>query len=353
MKKATKETSIIFFKLFRQFIKEMQTGKRLKPDGKRVREATVNTYLYTYKLLIRFHEEKDFNLFIQPITKNFKEQGELRKYWKSFYFKFTDFLFKDLNHHDNYVGHVIKCIRTFFNYLNKEKDQNIGNFHLSFYPPKEEISIIALNPTQLNYLIYDKDLQLTLNKRLAKIKDMFVFGCTVCLRVSDLLNLHQQNLFFEQDTCYLRVYSQKTNKFTSIKLPDYAIQIINKYKSKTRRVFPKISYFQFNDSLKELGRFLKYDEVIVKTRNKRGVPYVIYKDPINKKHFTLSDLITTHTMRRTGITNMLRLGIPDYLVRKISGHSPNSKEFYRYVQLAQNFLDEKTDEFFEKLKNLS
>jgi integrase len=64
-------------------------------------------------------------------------------------------------------------------------------------------------------------------------------------------------------------------------------------------------------------------------------------------------MLTTHTMRRTGITTLLRMGVPDYFVRKISGHTANSAEFFRYVQLAQNYLHQHTDAAFEKLKNIN
>jgi len=36
------------------------------------------------------------------------------------------------------------------------------------------------------------------------------------------------------------------------------------------------------------------------------------------------------------------------IVRKISGHT-GSKEFYKYVHFAQQFLDKETDLVFEKL----
>ena len=54
-------------------------------------------------------------------------------------------------------------------------------------------------------------------------------------------------------------------------------------------------------------------------------------------------------MRRTAITTMLCLGMPEHLVRKISGHAANSKEFFRYVLLSQSFIDQETDLMFEKL----
>jgi hypothetical protein len=43
--------------------------------------------------------------------------------------------------------------------------------------------------------------------------------------------------------------------------------------------------------------------------------------------------------------------MPEHVVRKISGHAPNSKEFFRYVKLAQSFLDDETDRIFDRLIN--
>jgi intergrase/recombinase len=56
-------------------------------------------------------------------------------------------------------------------------------------------------------------------------------------------------------------------------------------------------------------------------------------------------------MRKTAITTMLCLGMPENLVRKISGHAPGSKDFFRYVQLSQKYMDNETEKIFEILKN--
>ena len=79
---------------------------------------------------------------------------------------------------------------------------------------------------------------------------------------------------------------------------------------------------------------------------------MIYKDPIKKVHYKLSDHITAHTMRRTAITMMLSMGMPEYMVREISGHAPNSKEFYRYVKHIQSFKDKETDRVFDEMMHL-
>jgi hypothetical protein len=37
---------------------------------------------------------------------------------------------------------------------------------------------------------------------------------------------------------------------------------------------------------------------------------------------------------------LLMLGVPEMIVRKISGHAAGSREFYRYVCLVQDYLNE-------------
>ena len=76
-----------------------------------------------------------------------------KNYWRKFYRRFTDFLYKDKQCYDNYVGHVIKNIKTFFNYIEKEKFIDAGDFFKSFYATSEDISIVTLDLEQLKFLI--------------------------------------------------------------------------------------------------------------------------------------------------------------------------------------------------------
>jgi hypothetical protein len=39
--------------------------------------------------------------------------------------------------------------------------------------------------------------------------------------------------------------------------------------------------------------------------------------------------------------------MPEHLVRQISGHAPNSKEFYRYVKIAQNWQDDESQRVYK------
>lgn len=340
--------------MIRTFIIETSSGKRLKTDGKRVRTSTLQNYIHTYNIIKEFSEKKNFEL-LMPVLKgnNKREMDAAQKYWEKFYIQLTNYMYYDKNYFDNYVGMLIKNVRTIMAFIKNKKNINIGYFYKSFYATREEIPIIALNPQQLNYLIYDEKLNADLPDKLKIAKDMFVFGCTVCLRVSDLMDIKWQNIIIQNNDYYLNINSKKTGTFTSIKLPSYAVEIIQKYKTKKITVFPKMSKICFNDRVKKLGIYIDNNEPVIKTRTKRGVANIIYKDKAKKKHFVLADLISSHTMRRTGITTMLRMGMPEFLVRKISGHSANSREFFRYVQLAQEYLDQHTDAAFDRLKKIS
>jgi integrase len=73
-------------------------------------------------------------------------------------------------------------------------------------------------------------------------------------------------------------------------------------------------------------------------RTKRGV-----EDIKGKQKSRFCDMISSHIMRRTCITIMLTSGIPELVVKKVSGHSNNSKSFFRYVNFAQEIMDSEID----------
>jgi integrase len=339
----------IFLDLFRKFIGDSERGNRLQKNGQRIKPQTIDQYTYVYKNIRNFAEKTgfEFKLFLIDKLKE-KELSKIKKYWKEFYKQFTNYLYKE-GCYDNYVGLNIRVIRIFFNYLAHDKQMAIGSFHRDFYIPKDEIPIVVLSPKQLAWLINGKELEQKLPPALKPIKDIFVFGCTVGLRVSDIMKLGQQNVIIFNDEYYLNVKSKKTNTNTSIKLPPYAVEIILRHKNKQKTLLPSMSTWYFNKRLKEMATYIDNEDPIIKVRSKKGIQTVVYKDLAKKKHYTLADHISSHTMRRTAITTLLSMGMPEHVVRKISGHAPNSKEFFKYVSLSQNLLDTESDKAFAKL----
>lgn len=336
--------------LFKQFIKETETGRRLKKNGEKIKPQSIENYKYVLKNLIQFSTDTKFELRICDASKLTKRELLTEKnYWKKFYRKFTEYLYKK-GCHDNYVGSNIKTIRVFFNYLKHDKDLNTGDFQRLFYVRKEEIEIFVLSPEQLRFMIHDKEFEQQLTAVQKHIKDVFVFGCTTGLRFSDIFMLTNKNFEKTGNDFYLKVKSQKTKTFTSIKLPAYAVDIYMKYRpnSSIAPAFGKMSLFNFNRQLKLIGEVATFTDPVEISREKLGkIQKINKKAEAVKSRFC--DKMTSHMMRRTAITTLLILGMPEHLVRKISGHSSASNSFNRYVHHAQSYMDMEIEKVHGKL----
>ena len=346
----TKEYELI--PLFKKFISYSYKGKRLKPDGSRIKPQTVNNYNYVLHYLQDYEVEYETVLRIKLINGNNKRLFTTeRNYWRKFYQQFTQFMYHKKNCYDNYVGTVIKVIRIFFNFLNKDMAIPTGLFYKNFYVCRENIPVVTLLPGQLQFLINNCQFEKKLTRPLEKAKNIFVFGCTVALRFSDLFAIKFTDIEKIGPCYYLPVTTQKTGTAVRIKLPAYAVDIITKFKemSKGRKtIFPPIPLNRFNKQLKTIVELAGWTNDLDRQRTKRGVSIkIIGKE--GRSQYRFCDLVSSHTMRRTAITTMLMLGMKEHIVRKISGHADNSKSFYRYVNLVQSYLDNEMDEIFGRL----
>lgn len=338
--------------LFHRFINEARRGKYLQKNGKKLKPDSLLNYVYLETLLHRFSSEKGFALRLKNSSNLSKTKfEEEKKYWKDFYIKFTTYLYEDRGHFDNYVGRMLKLLRSFFNYLNTEKGLNVGSFHRQFYIPSEDIDIVVLSPERFNYLLQSEELEEKLPLELRNVKDVFLFGCSVALRFSDLMSLRRSNLEKINERYYIKVQSKKTQTYTRVKLPEYAVKILGRFSSNpNQHLLPEYNKVYFNRKIKVLMEQAGFTEEIQRTRQRRGIPVQVYRDK-SRKPFRFCDAVTTHTMRRSAITTMLSLGMSEQTVRQISGHSPNSKDFYRYVAFAQTYIDTEIDQMHQKLEN--
>lgn len=334
--------------LFKQFIRDSETGKRLKKNGERITKGTIDNYRFVLQNLVEFTSKTDFDLRICDASKLTKREFTSEKnYWKKFYRKFTDFMYKK-GCYDNYVGSNMKQIRTFFNYLKNEKNFDTGDFHKLFYVRKEEVDILVLSPEQLKFLIHDTAFEARLTKTEKRIKDIFVFGCTTGLRFSDIFLITNKNFEIQNGDYYLKLKSKKTKTYTSVKLPSYAVHIYQQYKRRSVKfpIFEPITLFNFNKTLKKIGEKANFDTPIEVSREKLGK----VSKTSSKSSERFYDKMSSHMMRRTAITTMLILGMPEHLVRNISGHTGNSSSFYRYVHFAQSYIDKEIDKVHSRLE---
>jgi len=123
----------------------------------------------------------------------------------------------------------------------------------------------------LNYLITNEEFENHLNPYLKRAKDILVFGCTVALRVSDLMNLKKTNIVSTENEVYLVINTQKTGTAVRIPLPEYALQIIERNKRKTGKyILPRLSITNFDIQVKKLIKEAGWSHTLIKTINRQG-----------------------------------------------------------------------------------
>ena len=252
-------------------------------------------------------------------------------------------MYRAKHYYDQYAGSVFKVIKVFFHYLSIERGLAVGEYHKQFRTPCEQFVPVVLTPVQLRRLITDEVFHQSLRPSLQMTKDIFVFGCTVGLRYSDLMRLKKTNIRYLPEGASLALETRKTGATVQVPLPDYAIAIVEKYKRKAGKyVLPGLANSNFNLNIKNLIQKAGWDYPLPKYRHRQGEPVEIK----NRKGegWRFYNHITAHTMRRTAITTLLLMGVDETSVRHISGHAAGSKEFYRYVVLVQEYLNTKVKE---------
>ena len=154
------------------------------------------------------------------------------------------------------------------------------------------------------------------NKRLERVRDVFILGCLTGMRYSDYKRIKRENIV--NDVIRMREVKDKS-KTLEIPLSSWAKEILEKYDYN----LPVISEQKFREYIKETSRLVGFTEqVIVASR---------IGNTINEESKRRCDLISTHTARRTFITIMKNEGVPDKVIMKITGHRSLSS-FHRYYR---------------------
>jgi integrase len=232
-----------------------------------------------------------------------------------FHSKFTSYLISVRNLSPNTIGGMIKVLKTFLGKLTESGiNTNLAFQQKGFSKPSAPVDLIALTQEELDRLF---NANLSDHGRLAKVRDLFVFGCVTGLRFSDMENLKAEN--FKPDS--IDFITLKTRDRLSVPLAPYARAILARYDGKLPAV---ISNQNMNEYLKELCQLCSIDEPVQKVRY-LGSTRVESKAP---KY----EMVSTHTARRTFITLALERGTRPEIVMRLTGHK-DIRTMIRYVRL--------------------
>ena len=285
-----------------QFIKDSETGVRLKDGQYKLEENTIKPYRTARLHLGNFQKQNKKKLLITDINQSLHDD-------------FSEYLITDLGMSKNAHSKNIMVLLQILKYAVKKKllPSSILS-EVEFNTSREETDNIYLNENELQKLL---DLKGFNNKLDEEIRDMFVLGCYTGLRFS---NYSKINLDYLQDGILTAIQKKTKQKVTIPILPNVQ-KVIDKYNGE----LPKVPTNQeFNRTLKELGKRIPELNVPFSkqiTRNRKKVVEETMK----------WEKLTTHTARRSFCTNMYLMGVPVMTIMAISGHK-TEKSFRSYIK---------------------
>lgn len=219
------------------------------------------------------------------------------------------------------VAKQLSTLKTMLNNARVEYKIKVNQDYRDFKISRKDANheVIALTNDEFESIC---NLDLSQNKRLDKVRDVFVFSCATGLRYSDLEDLKREHI----RAGAIRKTAVKTNQSLDIPLNGISESIIDKYKPQLNPL-PIISSQKLNDYLKEIGELAGIDTAIEKVRE--------YGAKIKSETFKKFELMSIHMARRTFATLSLEKGIAAQDVMAITGHT-SYVSFKRYVNVSND-----------------
>lgn len=198
-----------------------------------------------------------------------------------------------------------------------------GHRSVETYLTEYQNEVVFLTKAELETLLtYD----LTAEPRLARVRDMLVFACATGLRYSDFSRLTADNIHGDE----LRVQTQKTRDRLVIPLNAYSRAVLERYPTG----FPKLSQQKFNDYVKELGQHCGFDTPVSVVEHRGGKQIQSWV----AKYTQLS----SHTGRRTFISQGLERGMPTAVMMTFTGHKDYAT-LSRYIKVEDQLKREQME----------
>lgn len=221
---------------------------------------------------------------------------------------------------NNTIGNYVKTLKTVLAWAREHGYSNNDDFK-KFVKPGAPTDIIYLTSEELERI---KALDLSAQRSLERVRDLFLFECATSLRYSDLENLKPEDIKGN----FIEVTVIKTMDKLRIPLVPLAREILAKYEGKLPRV---LTNQKMNDLLKDIGQLAELNEPV------RLVKF--YGSKRVEETYLKYQLVTTHTARRTFVTQSLERGMRPEVIMKITGHK-DLKTMMKYVKITEKKVEE-------------
>lgn len=310
--------SVTLFKLLDRFI-----NNEIKFKGKNKSKNTLKTYSTLKGHLLEFDNIFKYKIDFDTVT-------------LEFFYKYVDFLGKRDKYEKqiralrpelknkrvgkigtNAISKDIQILKTVMGEaVDLDYTTNFAFKHKKFFVARKETDAVYLNDKELQEL-YKYDL--SKNKRLEQVRDLFIFGCWVGLRFSDYNNVKPENIVMIEDDLFIKITPQKTSDYVIIPCNSGVLEIFKKYEDNHNKLPKSISNQKFNEYIKEVCKVAGLKE---KGRLSTDM------------NIELFECISSHTARRSFATNLYLEGYPTLEIMKITGHR-TERSFMKYIKLTK------------------
>ena len=221
--------------------------------------------------------------------------------------EYVEYLIETKKYAPTTVYRKMKFLRTVLYFI-----ENLGIkvnpfLHNSRFLTKDiEVDNIALSESEIDEM---EKLNLSDNKRLEQVRDLFLVACYTGQRFSDLNKINQSNIIDDE---YIAIRQQKTNEQLTLPLLKVVKTILVKYSYK----LPKISNVKFNEYIKDVAK-------LGETLNKQ------YNGDNKKVRW---QMISSHTARRTFVTLNYGKGVDLDTLKLGTGHK-QTKTLQTYIKM--------------------
>ena len=347
--------------------KAQEEQMRIEAEKEAVRKADVILFMKNFLDGIRSGEIKNgaetYNKNTCKVWSNFL--GILKRFYETNPFTWTD-VNKSLT--DRFVcfmedsGYMVKsinkyliCFRAMVGYA-LEQGLHDNTLALKAFSKKkvqesDKAKEIYLTETELQALY-----EMKLDGLKETVRDVFLVGCYTCQRFSDYSRLERENFTTTaKGTRIVRIVQEKTGNSVVIPiLNDNLLHIAEKYDYEIPQVNDVVLNRYIKQILKELSETvptlarMERTVLTMKERSKEERGEVSFmrdtKGYVVKPRY---DLVSSHTARRSGITNLYLTGLFDsFQMMSVSGHK-DEKTFNEYIKLSS---DEIADAIAKKLE---
>ena len=237
----------------------------------------------------------------------------------------------------NTISRYFQCVRLFLTSARKHHIC-VPADETQFKSKGEKVENVVLTSEEMDALFH---LDLSNNKRLERVRDMFLIGCYTGLRYSDICTVIQKECI-NREKMLITVHQQKTGGLVVIPLHPNLIEILER---RNYELPSLISASSFNKYIKEVAMLAGINEPIELKRH-RGGKRVLKTSPKYQ-------LISCHTARRTFATDLYMRGVAPELIMVFTGHC-SREAFYHYICISpEHNADLLRDAWNKPLVNLS